>query len=228
MWRHREVNQPEKSAKMFSLIFEVRKIFANEDSRRKYDEALEKEGRPDGAADPSTAKKEEFQKYFNRIQEYYSDKQFDMAKLALEKALALEEYDPDENHVALHRCATVIYSDSNMFSQALEFANKALLANPDDLTNYEKKAMVLFAHLTERGNFDFFQQCHEILRATRDSWLKKAKRQNNAGEKQTRNMKPKLILCESRYEKNMRKSVRSFQNLDCFRAKKKRIAKPDK
>lgn len=65
LWRHREVNQPEKSTKMLSLIFEARKIFANEDSRRKYDEALVKEGRPDGAADPSTAKKEEFQKYFN-------------------------------------------------------------------------------------------------------------------------------------------------------------------
>lgn len=182
LWRHREVNQPEKSTKMLSLIFEARKIFANEDSRRKYDEALEKEGRPDGAADSSAAKKEEFQKYFNRIQEYYSDKQFDMAKLALEKALALEEYDPDENHVDLYRFATDIYFSSNMFSQAMEFANKALLANPDDLTNYEKKAVVLFPHLTERGNFDFFQQCHEILRATCDSWLKKAKRQNNTGE----------------------------------------------
>lgn len=179
LWRHREVNQPEKSTKMLSLIFEAREVFANEVSRRKYDEALNKKDRSD---DPSAVKAEEFKKFLARVQEYYSDKQFDMAKLAMEKALALEEFDPDESHVDLYRYATDIYSKNNMFAQALEFANKALLANPDDLLNYEKKAVVLFSHLTAEENVNISQQCNETLRTTCDSWMKKAKQQNNTAE----------------------------------------------
>jgi len=146
-WQQRMVQTPEKAQEMIGYISEAKKIFDSEEARNAYDLALNGKDVEFGEDNENEKNREEFTKLLSSLDEYAQNKRYDLAKLVLEKILPLEEYDPDSNHAALYFHATNIYLEHNMYDQALELANRAIINNPDYAVNYDNKSKILYLYI---------------------------------------------------------------------------------
>lgn len=138
LWRHREVNQPEKSTKMLSLIFEAREVFSSNDSRNHYDRALAEEDSQNELASLVSA---DFDKWLDKAKQFYDAKEYDMAKTAVDKALLYMPENMEDSQVFW--LIASIYRDSHELKEALKYINQAILYCQGVLGCYGTKIDIL-------------------------------------------------------------------------------------
>ncbi len=145
-WQQRVIQMPEKAQEMLKYLAEAKAIFANDNSRNDYDTDLDGKSiqSPDN---DNKAKESEFKEYCERIKEYLDSKQYDLAKMALDQALALEEYDSDKTHFYLYYDATEVYLNNGMYEEALSISNRNVFLNPNESLAYYKKIWALYNYI---------------------------------------------------------------------------------
>ena len=92
VWTKRQVNTPEKATKMLSIIFDAKKAFETESSRKKYDRELEL-SKKEKTIDPDEQRKARLKEWTDKARTFYEDHQFELAGNAYEKARVSESPD---------------------------------------------------------------------------------------------------------------------------------------
>lgn len=177
IWKRREITNPEKATKILALIIDAKEMFQTDSSRKEYDSRLEQESkRIENGND--TEKEKEYGKLMDNAIEYYQNKQFDLAKISIDKALNLAEYSDDE--VRMYAYAQSIYHENGFYKDALGFANQAIEISPDDLNLYHNKEIALYHLISfKEQNGQNTSRLIENYRTTCQVWAKKAKEQHD-------------------------------------------------
>ena len=140
LWRRREVINPEKAAKMIALIVEAQKKFKDEQSRRDYDLQLDQSKRKFKQLDPNAERLQSFMEWRNKAVLFYDEKQYDLAKAALEKAFSYMPIDYEDS--LFFNQAALIYVDNNDCNAAMDYINKAIIIDSDTPDYYLTKGLV--------------------------------------------------------------------------------------
>lgn len=149
-WKKRSISAPDKAVKKLALIVDARKAFATEASRAAYDRQLAESNKatPHANASPES---DNATKWVQEARTYCDSGQFDLARIALEKALTTSrplgtpnlEDDPE-----LCLLAARIYDGTNNLSTALDWSNKAIVSDPRGAA-YEIEKVVILDRLAE-------------------------------------------------------------------------------
>ena len=139
IWLNRETVRPEEARKKLSCIDDALKVFATEESKARYDAELEESRRPRPQEDPDLARKQEIQRLKNQANQRFEDEDFDLAKIAIDKALSK---DVDESDLELLEIAAKICRALGRFAEAQDHINRAIVADEGNPMFYLEKAMV--------------------------------------------------------------------------------------
>ena len=123
-WMKREVNNPEKARIMLALIYQAKQVFESENSRREYDRELSNNQNKAPINNPNDDRKQQFQKWFDNIKQYYDNNQYDLAKTAVEKALSV--YDPSSDNDEFLCMTARVYEMNNEYLMATNYINQAI------------------------------------------------------------------------------------------------------
>lgn len=138
-WLNRETVRPEEARKKLSCIDDALKVFATEESKARYDAELEESRRTRPPEDPDLARKQEIQRLKEQANQHYADQNFDLAKIAVDKALSK---DIDESDLELRVLATRTCRKLGRFAEAQDHINRAIVADVDNPMFYLEKALV--------------------------------------------------------------------------------------
>lgn len=144
VWIQREINQPEKARRMLVLIDDAEAAFRSESTRAKYDRDLEQASRE--SASNINPEKQEYEKWTNSTREYAGTRQYDLALIALEKALTFSQAHEDEELLCL---AASIYKENKNYNAALRSINEAIIISPQTSVYYYNKGQIFSAMLDE-------------------------------------------------------------------------------
>lgn len=139
LWRRREVTNPEKAAKMIALIVEAQEKFKDEQSRRAYDLLLDQSKRKFEQADPNTERLRSFMEWRKKAVSFNDEKQYDLAKSALDRALSYMPADYEDS--LFFNQAALIYVDNNDGNAAIDSINKAIVIDSDIPDYYLTKGL---------------------------------------------------------------------------------------
>ncbi len=116
----------------------AKEVFATAKSKAKYDQDLTDSIKK---RDPDAERKTAFMKWYRDAESYANEKQYDLAKTALNKAF---QYATPETADYFFYCfATEIFALNANYSQAAEFANEAIVLAPDNHLGYFYKMETL-------------------------------------------------------------------------------------
>jgi tetratricopeptide (TPR) repeat protein len=118
-----------------ALLKEAQKAFASESARKKYDESLRA---TTGAL--TDEKKAIYEKWLPSVYHYYFLEHYDIARTAFENALS--GGNPDLENADVFSFASLIYEKNGDFEKALEYANKAIVAEQTVAEHLVRKAEV--------------------------------------------------------------------------------------
>ena len=127
-WKRREITNPEKATKMLAMIIDARKAFASETSRQAYDNDLQNNKSQPNVSDPDKERASELSKWKSKAALYVIEKQYDVAKVAIEKALSAANGADDDSLFAM---AADIYQRCGGLNTALDYINKAIVLAPN-------------------------------------------------------------------------------------------------
>lgn len=140
VWTKRQVNTPEKATKMLSIIFDAKKAFETESSRKKYDRELEL-SKKEKTIDPDEQRKARLKEWTDKARTFYEDHQFELAGNAYEKARVSES--PDGENADFYNLGYNIFCELGNFYKALECTDKEVIAEPDNCRSYFDREYVL-------------------------------------------------------------------------------------
>lgn len=129
------------SDKMFILQL-AKEVFATAESRAKYDQELADSLKK---SDPDGERKAKFEKWYGDAKKYYETKQYDLAKSAIERASQFKTAESEDSQFYMY--AALIYSFVDSYSQALDYANQAIVLAPEFYEGYRIKADILERYL---------------------------------------------------------------------------------
>jgi len=132
------------SDKMFILQL-AKEAFTTAESRAKYDKELADSLKK---SDPDGERKAQFEKWYGDAIKYYDTKQFDLAKSAIERASQFKSSELEDSQ--FYSYAANIYSFVESYSQALDYANQAIVLEPEIFNGYRVKACVLERYLSSK------------------------------------------------------------------------------
>ena len=132
------------SDKMFFLE-SAKEAFATAESRSKYDQDLADSMKK---KDPDGERKAQFDKWYADAKKYYDTQQYDLAKSAIERASQYKSSESDNSQ--FYRYAAQIYSFVESYSQAIDYANQAIVLEPDIFKGYKVKSRVLERYLCSK------------------------------------------------------------------------------
>ena len=136
VWNQRLFNEPEKATKMLALVSEARDKFSTQEAKRQYDLLLFDNSK-------ETALQEEqdegYKKWSIQAEEYYNNKQYDLAKAAIQKALSFVGATEDVEVLSI---SAKILNCCGEYDRALEYINNAIVINPKSATLYLIKAEI--------------------------------------------------------------------------------------
>lgn len=138
-WRRRELTNPERATKMLSLILEARRVFQTEAARRKYDQQL------DGKTEQHSKEVQDrlqMEKLKSDAISFFNSEQYDLALITINRAMSLMTRLNIEDSSILSLAAD-IYRHNGDHRTALDYINRAILAEPDDPMNYLIKAAIV-------------------------------------------------------------------------------------
>lgn len=144
VWIQREINQPEKARRILVLIDDAEAVFRLESTRAKYDRDLEQASRE--SASNINPEQQEYEKWTNSTREYAGTRQYDLALIALEKALTFSQAHEDEELLCL---AASIYKENKNYNAALRTINEAIIISPQTSVYYYNKGQIFSAILDE-------------------------------------------------------------------------------
>ena len=179
IWKRREINTPEKAAKMIALIVDARTVFASEQSRREYDASMIND-----YSDTEQEYLNGYNKAFNDARFFSESKQNDLAKLAIDKARSLMNKVglTDNEKISFYARAASIYFNNSDYNDALDMANNMIFIDSDFLDAYVIKETVLNCILQNNPNTSNKQQIINNYRSTCDVLIKKSLEQNNTSQ----------------------------------------------
>lgn len=135
VWHQREINQPEKARKMLTLIDDARSVFQSDEARKDYDYALEN----DNEDNVNVAVQGGIEKQINTVRGYLNSKEYDLAKIALEKALNANQ---GQDNPELFSIAATVYAANRDYDSALRYINEAIVLAPDTPDYYQTKGFI--------------------------------------------------------------------------------------
>lgn len=176
-WKRREITSPEKAIKMLALINDARSVFATEQSRSEYNSSLM--ARQENVVQSPS---EQFDKAWAEVESFFDSKQWDLSKMAFEKALPLmdaAELDT-ERAERVYAIGQEIYLENGQYEQAIDFANRYISIMPDFWIPYYNKQVILSKYIEFlRGqNLDASQYINNY-RTTCQVWAKVSRNQND-------------------------------------------------
>ena len=140
-WTARKLNVPEEAILKLQLLNEALAIFKSEKSRAQYDRELAAANKEPSPGDPNAERAVQLEKWLADAKTYYKDGKADLAKVAIEKALAL--ISPDRDNSLIYISAARIYLASNELETAMSYINKAIVENPNNTESYLVKFAIL-------------------------------------------------------------------------------------
>lgn len=147
-WRRRELNSPEKATRMLALILEAREVFRSNETRLRYDQALENANRKPDHNHEATS---QMDKLKSDSISFFNSKQYDLALITINKALSFMSGLNVED-AAILSLAADIYRYNGDNRTALAYINRAILADSEDPMNYLIKAAVVEDVTQKRNN----------------------------------------------------------------------------
>ncbi len=100
-WKRRELTSPEKATKMLALIIDARDVFKSTAAKSRYDRELAESKNQSKSVDPNQQRKDDIQKWRTDADRYYDSGEFDLARIAVDRALALVIDNSDDDLYAL-------------------------------------------------------------------------------------------------------------------------------
>lgn len=146
-WKRREINNPEKATKILSLILEARGVFRTEAERANYDHRLAESKKVTVPADRDTEREAAYQKWLSQAQDFYYDKQFDLAKDAIVKAEQFKN--PFIQDALFSLTSSFIYYEVGDLQKSFSAINDAILADPNESQFHYHKALILLDYYNE-------------------------------------------------------------------------------
>lgn len=125
------------SERMFFLE-SAKEAFATAKSKVKYDQDLADSMKK---RDPDGERKAAFEKWYGDAKSYSDSEQYDLAKTAIDRAFQYAT--PETADYSFYGYAADIYSLTANFSQAVEYANQAIVVAPDNYYGYFIKMVAL-------------------------------------------------------------------------------------
>lgn len=122
---------------MLALIIDAREVFKSTTTKSRYDRELAESKQPSKPADPNQQRKDEIEKWRTDANTYYDRGEFDLARIAVDRALALVTDSSDDD---LYSLAAAVYMEVGEHSTALSFINNAIVTNPQNGLHYMVKA----------------------------------------------------------------------------------------
>lgn len=138
-WKRREITNPEKATTMLALIIQAKKAFASETSRRTYDSELDGSRRQPEKVDQDKERNGALNRWKEQAQTFYSNGEYDLAKVAVENALSLSSTNDDNDLFSL---AAGIYQENDDLKMALTYINRAIVAAPEMSRYYLSKGLI--------------------------------------------------------------------------------------
>ena len=139
-WKRREITNPEKATTMLALIIRARKAFSSDAARRSYDNELADSLKKPEQVDPDKERSESLKKWREQASSYYATGQYDLAKVAVEKAISLSNVNGDDD--SLFALAADIYKENGDLQTAMSYINRAIVAAPDVSAYYLSKGLI--------------------------------------------------------------------------------------
>ncbi len=139
-WRRRELVSPDKSAKIIALIIEAREVFRTDATRHNYDQLLQ--GEKPNQDSKAASDQLQMEKYKNDTLSFFYSKQYDLSLITINKALSLMTELNIEDSAILSLAANV-YRHNGDVPMALDYINRAIIADTKDPMSYFIKAAIL-------------------------------------------------------------------------------------
>lgn len=139
-WKRREITNPEKATTMLALIIQARKVFSSDSSRSAYDDELSRDNKGPEVTDSDKARTEEINKWKSQARSYVDSQQFDLAKVAVEKAISMSNANGDDD--SLFALAAEIYIDNGDLDFAMTYINRAIVTAPNVSSHYFMKGII--------------------------------------------------------------------------------------
>lgn len=136
-WKRRELTSPEKATKMLALIIDAREVFKSTTTKSRYDRELAESKQQSKPVDPNQQRKDDIQKWKTDADAYYDRGEYDLAKIAVDRALAIVADSSDDDLYAL---AASVYIEVGEYNAALSFINNAIVTSPQNGLHYLVKA----------------------------------------------------------------------------------------
>lgn len=136
-WKRRELTNPEKATKMLAIIIDAREVFKSTTTKNRYDRELAESKQQSKPVDSNQQRKDEIKKWRTDADTYYDRGEYDLAKIAVDRALALVADSSDDD---LYSLAAAVYMEVGEHSVALSFINNAIVTNPQNGLHYMVKA----------------------------------------------------------------------------------------
>lgn len=136
-WKRRELTSPEKATKMLALIIDAREAFKSTAAKSRYDRELAESRQQSKPVDPNQQRKDDIQRWRTDADTYYDRGEYDLAKIAVDRALALVTDSSDDD---LYSLAASVYMEVGEYNAALSFINNAIVSNPQNGLHYLVKA----------------------------------------------------------------------------------------
>lgn len=157
------------SDKMFFLE-SARDVFATKESKAQYDQKLADSMKQ---KDPDGERKKAFEKWYGDAKSYFYSHQYDLAKTAIDRAFQYST--PDTADFLFYTCAQSISLVNGHYSQAIEYANQAIVLAPDLYSGYYTKMTALdtYMHVNNLSN-DTMQDIWRQLDSTIKIMIDKA------------------------------------------------------
>jgi len=137
IWRRREITSPEKAQEMLVYINQAKKVFSSQSSKATYDRELEESRKKPVVSDPQEERYTRFQKWYTDAKKYYMEKQYDLAKTAIENALLYA--DPEKITADFYGVVCVVNREIGDYKSAINSINKAIVMEPDESAFYIEK-----------------------------------------------------------------------------------------
>ncbi len=179
-WKRREITNPEKATKMLALLIEAKKVFKDSASRADYDRTLINSLRAPQESSSYEARRQQLEKWAAEADSYFNNKEYDLAKSAIEKALSY--MDPMTEDPKVYDLAALISRHNQEYAQALNYANKAIVLEPSVGKYYITKGVIISDRAVEENRHGRFQDGAALTRTAREAIQAGAGKARTAGD----------------------------------------------
>lgn len=139
VWIKRQINNPEKATKMLAYLFDAKKAFETEETRKEYDCQLAKSKQSPTEVDSRAEAIRQHREWIDKAIDFLENQnQKDLALQAYEKALSFYRPDTATDSIS-YLVGAMIYERMIDFRAALDCINQGLLLSPKNTPMHEIK-----------------------------------------------------------------------------------------